>query len=64
MKIKNIAFQTIILFILFNLLVQGNFTGKDTAYIAGYVSGRLIFALLVATFIEFINYQVRKNKNK
>jgi hypothetical protein len=62
MKLKNIAFQTIILFILFNLLVQGNFTGKDTTYIAGYVSGRLIFALIIATFIEFVGYQVRKNK--
>ena len=60
MQTKKILIYTVILYFAFNFLVQGDFTNKNNEYIIGYVVGRIIFALIIATAIEFVASRVRK----
>jgi hypothetical protein len=62
MQPKKILIYTVILYFVFNLLVQGDFTNRNNEYIIGYVVGRIIFALIIATAIEFVVSRVRKAK--
>jgi hypothetical protein len=64
MKPLKITIYTLLLFLVFNILVQADFTYKNNEYIVGYVIGRIIFALIIATIIEFISSRVRKIKKK
>ena len=57
MQPKKILIYTVILYFVFNFLVQADFTYKNNEYIAGYIIGRIIFALIIATFIEFVGHQ-------
>jgi hypothetical protein len=62
MQPKKILIYTVILYFFFNLLVQADFTDKNNEFIVGYVVGRIFFALIIATLVEFVRSRLRKNK--
>jgi|688.fasta_scaffold20930_4 hypothetical protein len=64
MQPKKILIYTVILYFVFNLLVQADFTDKNNDYIVGYVVGRIIFALIIAAIIEFVSSRISKMKKK